>query len=91
VNEEKLAGAVDADVYAAAQKENRILITLDLDFADIRTYPPSETQGIWVLRSGSHDIKSIVSILERAVLVAERETTAGRVWIVEPSRVRIRS
>ena len=35
-----MAGAVDPDVAQACQKEARALVTLDLDFSDIRAYPP---------------------------------------------------
>jgi predicted nuclease of predicted toxin-antitoxin system len=40
VVQENLAGADDAVVIAVCREENRILITLDLDFSDIRRYPP---------------------------------------------------
>ena len=37
---EKLGGADDPVLLAACVAEDRILVTLDLDFSDIRTYPP---------------------------------------------------
>ena len=37
---EGLAGAPDPDLLAACSAEDRVLVTLDLDFADIRAYPP---------------------------------------------------
>jgi len=40
--DEGLTGADDARVAAVCQAEARVLFTLDLDFADIRAYPPSE-------------------------------------------------
>ena len=89
--EERLAGAIDSEVYRAARAAERILVTLDLDFADIRTYRPSDGRGIWVLRAPSHDVKSLLAILTRALAIAEVEPTAGTLWIVEPDRVRIRS
>lgn len=36
VLEEHLGGASDSDIVSVCQKEGRILITLDTDFADIR-------------------------------------------------------
>ena len=36
---EGLAGAPDPDLLAACAAEDRVLVTLDLDFADIRAYP----------------------------------------------------
>lgn len=37
---EGLSGAPDPDVLSACVAEGRILVTLDLDFSDIREYPP---------------------------------------------------
>ena len=50
VYDEGLAGADDPDVAAACRTDARVLFTLGLDFADIRTYPPDEYVGIVVLR-----------------------------------------
>ena len=44
--DERLAGNPDAKVLDACRAEGRVLITLDLDFADIRLYPPSTHSGV---------------------------------------------
>jgi predicted nuclease of predicted toxin-antitoxin system len=46
VPDEAMAGAVDPDVAQVCRKEARALVTLDLDFSDIRSYPPEDYQGI---------------------------------------------
>lgn len=48
--DEQMGGQADNDIIRACQRENRALITLDLDFSDIKSYPPSEYDGIFVLR-----------------------------------------
>ena len=50
VYEEGLAGADEPIIAARCQAEERVLFTLDLDFGDIRAYPPSQYVGIVVLR-----------------------------------------
>ena len=47
---EGLAGATDPVLLAACTAEERVLVTLDLDFADMRAYPPGSHPGIWVPR-----------------------------------------
>ncbi|PWU01762.1 MAG: hypothetical protein C5B51_22240 [Terriglobia bacterium] len=42
VAEEDLSGSDDQAVIARSRSEDRILVTLDLDFANIRAYPPGE-------------------------------------------------
>jgi predicted nuclease of predicted toxin-antitoxin system len=78
VFEEQLAGAIDSEVYRAAYAAERILVTLDLDFADIRTYRPSDGRGVWVLRAASQDVKSLLAMLTRALVVTETEPTWAR-------------
>ena len=48
--DEALSGAEDPNVAARCQAEGRVLFTLDMDFADIRAYPPSAYLGIVVFR-----------------------------------------
>jgi predicted nuclease of predicted toxin-antitoxin system len=50
VYDECLVGHTDARILDVCLNEERVLITLDLDFSDIRQYPPSSHSGIWVLR-----------------------------------------
>ncbi len=47
---EGLAGHEDPPVLKAATDEGRVLLTFDLDFADIRHYPPGSHAGIVVFR-----------------------------------------
>ena len=42
VNDEALGGALDPDRAAVLKRDSRALVTLDLGFADIRSYPPGE-------------------------------------------------
>jgi hypothetical protein len=51
VTDERLTGAEDSAIALKAQGEGRVLITLDLDFANIRACPPAEYAGIIVGRS----------------------------------------
>ena len=47
---QRLAGAVDTVVAEAVRVEDRILVTLDRGFGDLRTYPPGAHPGIVLLR-----------------------------------------
>ena len=47
---QSLAAAVDPVVAEAVRAEDRILVTLDRGFGDLRAYPPGAHPGIVVLR-----------------------------------------
>lgn len=90
VIDQQLAGHSDRDVAAVCQAEQRALVTLDLDFSDIRSYPPEDYFGIIVLRPVLQTISSILRLTTRAVSLLDTELLAGRLWVVDESRVRIR-
>lgn len=90
VLDEQLGGELDSKLFDTCQMEGRILVTFDLDFADIRQYPPAKHAGVWVLRPPSQSIESTLALLNGALAVLEDEPTVRRLWIVERERVRIR-
>ena len=91
VFEEALGGAEDPRISERCRADGRVLFTLDLDFADIRTYPPGEYAGIVVFRLSRPSRAAVLSLLERAIPVFAAEWAERRLWIVEPGRVRIRT
>ena len=90
VLEERLGGNPDSRVFDACQAEDRILVSFDLDFSDIRAYPPASHKGIWLLRPRTQSIDNTLALLRSALFVLDTERTQGPLWIVEPERVRIR-
>ena len=90
VVDQDMGGAPDAEIAAAWIAEERVLITLDLDFADIRTYPPKAYPGIVVFRLPRADRDAALNV--GAVLIERlgESSPEGQLWIVEDSRIRIR-
>jgi predicted nuclease of predicted toxin-antitoxin system len=87
---EALAGADDQTVVARAHGERRILITLDLDFANIHAYPPGQHSGIVVLRLKHQDKTSVVRQVHRLVAALNQRSPVGELWVVETNRIRFR-
>ncbi len=90
VFDEDLSGAPDTVVSERCRSEGRVLFTLDLDFSDIRTYPPHEFPGIVVLRPYEPDRDRILALLARVLPMLLTERLEGALFIVEEDRVRIR-
>jgi predicted nuclease of predicted toxin-antitoxin system len=51
---EGLAGAPDVEVLANATSSDRLVVTLDRGFADLRVHPPGSHAGMIVLRVEDH-------------------------------------
>jgi predicted nuclease of predicted toxin-antitoxin system len=90
VHEELLTGNSDLVLSVRCKGENRILITLDKDFADIRTYPPSEHAGMIVLRLGNQSRKHVLGVIEQVIQMLKTTSADKSLWLVTEVGVRIR-
>lgn len=88
-----LRGERDRQVIAYARKHKLCLITGDHDFADTRSYPPSKHFGIVVLRIRRDSAAGAILDLLKAFLQREDLVVgiSGKLAIVEPGRLRIRT
>jgi len=90
VLEQKYGGSADTQLADLCQRESRILVTLDMDFADIRAYPPAEFPGLIVLRLRQQDKPHVLNVLAHLIQLLGQEPLDRQLWIVEETRVRIR-
>lgn len=87
------ADSDDVVVIAQAQEMNAILVSLNGDFADITTYPPSEYNGIVALqvRNRPESIPSLLrQLLNYLSAHPEMPNYRGQLFLVEAHRIRIR-
>ena len=91
VPDQQLGGRPDLDVANVCRHEGRVVVTLDLDFSDIRAYPPADFAGIIVLRLSRLDKHCVLLALQRLLPILNQEPLAGKLWIVDETAVRIRS
>ena len=84
-----LVSAPDRVLLERCGAEGRCLITLDLDFGNPLLFRPTSYSGIAVLRLPSKpapaDLIACVHTLSAALAAGD---ITGRLWIVEPGRVR---
>lgn len=85
--------AIDSEVIAKAQELNAVLLSLSGDFADIVAYPPANYAGVVALQLHNHP-EVIPTLMEKFVVFLaanpEQEYYRGKLFIVEPHRIRIR-
>jgi predicted nuclease of predicted toxin-antitoxin system len=90
VYDEGLRGSIDEVIAAHCRLKDRAPVTLDLDFADIRTYPPASHPGMIVLRVANQSRPHILQVMSSIVTLLDSEQLANRLWIVSEAGVRIR-
>ena len=89
VEEEGLKGASDPAIAQAANSEGRCLITLDLGFANVLAFPPSEYSGLIVLRHPSPTRRRLLDLVRQVSRLVQSRDPTGQLWIVEPGRLRV--
>ena len=90
VREQGMEGAPDSVVYSVCNAEDRVLVTFDLDFADIRAYPPKSACGTIVLRPPSQDARAVSLLVGQLISVLLTTEPRGELWIAEDGRIRVR-
>jgi len=92
VADQGLSSAPDSRVIAACQAENRCLVTLDVDFSNPFVFPPEEFPGIAVLRLPRSMAPNVLYLsLTNLVTTLAKESILGKLWIIEPHRIRVYS
>lgn len=91
VHDQNLVGEIDRTLAFVCQSEQRALITLDTDFADIRTYPPRQYSGLLVLRLKQQDKANVLKVITRLLKALATEELERYLWIVDEKRIRVRS
>ena len=90
VGDEVLSAADDSVIADQVRREGRILLTLDLDFANIQAYPSDQHAGIIVLRLARQDKPTVLAYVRRIAAALDRRCPIGELWIVQRDRIRFR-
>ena len=91
VFEQNMNGSTDDTLFEVCIAEERILITFDLDFANIIRYPSAPTSGIIIVRTKKKiNLPQIESICEKLANFILHHEIEGNLCIVEDTKIRIR-
>ena len=90
VTDEGLSGATDETVWQQVCLEQRFFITLDLDFSDVRRFPPGTHPGILLLRLRSRSRQAVLDLLSRIVDEYPLESLQGCLVVADEVQTRIR-
>jgi predicted nuclease of predicted toxin-antitoxin system len=85
-----LQQALDGDVYALAATDSRVILTFDLDFAEIAATAGSALPSVMIFRLNNTRVHRLVERLAIALRNASASLSAGAIVVVDDSRVRIK-
>jgi predicted nuclease of predicted toxin-antitoxin system len=89
VIEERLSGADDATLWAAAQREARLLVTSDLDFSDIRKFTPGTHHGLVLVRLRDPSRRAVEERVLALFRSSDADSWSGCFVVATDHRVRI--
>ena len=90
VRDEGLAGAPDEAVWLRVQDDDRFFVTLDLDFSDVRRFPPGSHAGVLLLRPRTTGPGAALSLLRRVLGERRLDALRGCLVVADEQRTRIR-
>jgi predicted nuclease of predicted toxin-antitoxin system len=88
--DENLLSHPDTEIAKAAKDEQRMLMTLDIEFADLRKYPPGSHPGVILFRTLSLSPLSVNAFIIDFVRRTDLDKLAACVAVVDPVHVRVR-
>ncbi|MGC9335054.1 MAG: DUF5615 family PIN-like protein [Anaerolineae bacterium] len=80
--------APDRELLAVARRENRIIITADLDFPRILALSSAEGPGLILFRGGNYSDAEMRDLLERVLAKVPPEVLEVSVCVVDKQRIR---
>jgi predicted nuclease of predicted toxin-antitoxin system len=83
-------GGLDAAVFPRVAAERRLWVTIDLDFADIRKYPPGSHPGILVLRTPVESRRHYEALAAKVLDQIDLDALRGALIVATPGGIRVR-
>jgi predicted nuclease of predicted toxin-antitoxin system len=90
LTDEGLSGAPDETVWERVCAEDRFFVTLDLDFSDVRRFPPGTHPGVLLLRPRSRGRQAVLDALARVLQEQPLDGLRGCLAVADDTHTRIR-
>ena len=90
VASEGLKGRPDGDAWSAIRREERFLITQDLDFSDVRQFKPGTHPGVLLVRLREPGANALVSRLQAVAQAEGLDSFAGCFVVLSDRKLRVR-
>jgi predicted nuclease of predicted toxin-antitoxin system len=90
VRDEGMQRSLDQEILAKARAEERILLTLDLDFGYLMAVSGAVLPSLIIFRLGNETATAVTHRLEEALACCEKDLLAGALVTVDDNTIRVR-
>ena len=90
VQQEALSGKSDPVIFDAANREQRLLFTQDLDFSDIRRFAPGTHSGIVLIRLRDPSRRRIINRINQILELYLIEDWSRCFVVISDKKLRVR-
>jgi predicted nuclease of predicted toxin-antitoxin system len=90
VIDEGMPGVRDEELLAVCAREERVLVTFDVGFGDVRAHPPGTHAGVVLLRLRDQQPAATFEVLRSLLAAHDLVAFAGSLAVVTDENVRIR-
>ena len=78
----------DKGILHEARKENRVVITADLDFPQLLALSNAQDPGVILFRGGNYNEQEMLALLKRALEHVKEEKLLNSITVVDKTRIR---
>lgn len=90
VHDFSLAGHEDTEILTFATAHHRVLLTIDLDFGNIRHYPPEHHGGVIILRVRPATLAQVHTMLAEFLQTTSQEQLVNTLVVIDHNKIRVR-
>jgi len=86
-----LARASDNELLTVARREERVIITADLDYPRLIALEQADRPGVILFRGGAYSDREMLALLDRVLARASRLDLEHSIVVVDRKRIRRRA
>ncbi len=90
LREQGLQRLPDEEILGKARQENRIILTFDLDFADLLALGMAQSPSVMIFRLSNETPASVIPRMLSVIQERRKELEEGAIIMIEDSRYRLR-
>ena len=90
LRDEGLLRLADQDIFAKAKREKRIILTFDLDFAEITAAAGSQLPSVIIFRLQDQTPDNVNRVLHQVLSAAKKQLSKGAIISASEKRFRVR-